>query len=107
MYHRATFVGLLMTWCVAAVGGTILVDPDGGGDFQDIQSALDAAEDFVDSDAELEVRKEAPRSAEEWLAQLLELQKSGQAEILEDEIAAFIEYYPDYPLPEELLAEKP
>ena len=68
------------------------------------------AEEFrmMSDSIESQAPAEAPlHSADEWLARLLELQKSGQTELLEDELASFLEHYPDYPLPEELVPEKP
>ncbi|MEE4217681.1 MAG: hypothetical protein V2I48_08735 [Xanthomonadales bacterium] len=49
----------------------------------------------------------APRSAEDWIEQMLELREYGQMKRLAGEIAAFRHYYPDHPLPEELVEPRP
>lgn len=49
----------------------------------------------------------APKRAEDWVEQMLQLREYGQMKRLAGEIAAFRHYYPDYPLPEELAEPQP
>lgn len=68
---------------------------------------LDESEVLADAAADSDAVKEAPRSAEAWIELMLELQTYGQMKRLGGEIAAFRHYYPDHPLPEQLVSDNP
>jgi hypothetical protein len=52
---------------------------------------------------EKEARDDILLPAEEWIARLLQLRENGQEVRLTEELAAFLEAYPDHPLPPELV----
>jgi hypothetical protein len=64
------------------------------------------AETAADAE-EMQDQDLAPRSAEDWVQQMLQLRDYGQKKRLAGEIAAFRHYYPDYPLPEQLAEPQP
>lgn len=69
---------------------------------EELADAATVAETEPDEEVDL-----APRSAEDWIQHMLELRQYGQMKRLAGEIAAFRNYYPEYPLPEELVESQP
>ncbi len=65
-------------------------------------AALPVAEEINDSLAEKEEAPSGIPAAEAWIERLLHLRNTRQDEKLVQELAAFREAYPDYPLPPEL-----
>ena len=66
----------------------------------------EVSETAADPEDEAEERM-PPRSAEDWIQQLVLLRDFGQMKRLAGELAAFRHYYPEYPLPEELAELEP
>lgn len=75
-------------------------DADRETDLAEAAVLADAADDAPEEE-------QAPRSAEAWIERMVVLRDNGQMKRLAGEIAAFRHYYPDYPLPEDLLEKQP
>lgn len=65
-------------------------------------AALAVAEESSDLPAEAELMADRISEAETWIERLLLLRETQQDEKLAEELAAFREAYPEYPLPPEL-----